>query len=240
MLLTVYNPFLFPSSGTGPYADSGIVGSEKAAVIAGCVGGLLLVVVLVATYCYCLPSTLKRRLNRRHQSPEDSEKAATSLVNGGSVVVKSASRGSVLVNAEADTPSQDATDLTGTPPVEGRGGAINMPSLQPQPPPCEVMQVSVSPPTRRNGGDSTDEATSRRGLSMSIPDVTKVEHSTGSNGVSGVGSGISSREADERPSLPSVPAPQFYTLGRHTRTANRTPLRGPNGHIYGSSDLSYQ
>ncbi|XP_071532883.1 calcium-activated chloride channel regulator 1-like isoform X2 [Panulirus ornatus] len=210
--------------GPGGYgSNANIVASEKAAVISGCVGGLLLVVVLVATYCYCLPSTLKRRLNRRRQPPEDPEKAATSLVNGGSVVVRSSSRGSVLLNPDPETSRQDTTELNGSPPEERRATVENPES---QSPPCEAMHVEqVTPSLPRRDGDG-EEMIGRRGLSMSIPDVTKVERS--------------SREAEERPSMPSVPTPQFYTLGRHTRAANRSPLRGPNGHIYGSSDLSYQ
>ncbi|MPC86540.1 hypothetical protein E2C01_081371 [Portunus trituberculatus] len=142
-----------------------MVGSEKAAVISGCVGGLLLVVFLVATYCFCLPSTLKRRLNRRRQPPEDPEKAATSMVNGGSVVVKSTSRGSVLVNPDPEPSHRDKTDLTGTPP-ENRNLRSRTP--EPQPAMCE----------------------------------------------------------------------SFYTLGRHTRSANRSPLRGPNGHVYEQTEMS--
>nr|XP_053635612.1 uncharacterized protein LOC128690882 [Cherax quadricarinatus] len=212
------------SSGLGGYgADAGIVGSEKAAVISGCVGGLLLVVILVATYCYCLPSTLKRRLNRRRQQPEDPEKAAASLVNGGSVVVRSSSRGSILLNQDPESSRQDATDLADTP-SEERRATCKSPELQP--PACEIMHVEqVSPSPLRREGDG-EEVMGRRGLSMSIPDVTKVERC--------------SREAEEPPSMPTVPTPQFYTLGRHTRATNRSPLRGPNGHIYGSSDLSYQ
>lgn len=209
-------------TGLGGYGtDAGMVGSEKAAVISGCVGGLLLVVFLVATYCFCLPSSLKRRLNRRRQPPEDAEKAATSMVNGGSVVVKSTSRGSVLVNPDPEPSHKDTTDLTGTPPEKR-----NLPNRSPEPQLlCESMrieQVSPSSPSRQNG-DGEDLQT-LRGLSMSIPDVTKVERT--------------SRLVDDKPSLPQVPAPQFYTLGRHTRSTNRSPLRGPNGHIYDPSELN--
>ncbi|XP_063867475.1 calcium-activated chloride channel regulator 2-like [Scylla paramamosain] len=209
--------------GIGGYgSDAGMVGSEKAAVISGCVGGLLLVVFLVATYCFCLPSTLKRRLNRRRQPPEDPEKAATSMVNGGSVVVKSTSRGSVLVNPDPEPSHRDTTDLTGTPP-ENR----NLPSRTPEPQPalCESVRMEQGPPSSpsRQNGDGED-LQGIRGLSMSIPDVTKVERN--------------SHLMDDKPSLPHVPAPQFYTLGRHTRSANRSPLRGPNGHVYEQTEMS--
>lgn len=208
--------FHFPSTGYGGYgSDAGIVGSEKAAVISGCVGGLLLVVLLVATYCYCLPSALKRRINRRRQRQEDPEKAATSMVNGGSIVVKSASRGSVLVNQDPEQNRHDTTDLSRSPPEDRKADSVS-----PEPA-CQVQMPPPMPPCQQ---EQNEEQQTRRALSMSIPDVTRVE--------------ATAHEAEAPPSLPSVSAPQFFTLGRHTRGAQRSPLRGPNGHIYGSSDLS--
>ncbi|XP_042882464.1 uncharacterized protein LOC122259639 [Penaeus japonicus] len=216
------------SSGLGGYgSDAGIGGSEKVAVISGCVGGLLLVVVLVATYCYCLPATLKRRLNRRRRPPEDVEKPATSLVNGGSVVVKSTSRGSVLVNPGPEGPAgrKDDTDLVGSPPPQPEDRRESFQRPESQSPPCEALRVEhVSPLTARRGdGDGEEELSGTRGLSLSIPDVTKVERNA--------------RGPDD--DQVHVPQPQFYTLGRHTRAVQRSPLRDPSGHMYGSMDLSY-
>lgn len=197
-----------------------MVGSEKAAVISGCVGGLLLVVFLVAAYCFCLPSTLKRRLNRRRQPPEDPEKAATSMVNGGSVVVKSTSRGSVLINQDPESSYRNTTDLNGTPP-ENR----NIPTRTSEPQAVHresVRMESGRPPSRQNGDN--EDLQGIKGFSMSIPDVTKVERT--------------SRLVDDKHSLPQVAASQFYTLGRHTHSTNRSPQRGPNGHVYDPSEMS--
>lgn len=209
-------------TGMGGYgADEGIVGSEKAAVISGCVGGLLLVVFLVASYCFCLPSDIKRRLNRHRQKAEDEEKAAASVVNGGSVVVKSSSRGSALVNQDSEPSHKDITDLTGSQPEKR-----NLPSRSVEPQrfseSVRIEEVSTSCPARQNGYGEILQGV--RGLSMSIPDVTKVEQTF--------------RMVDDKPSLPIVPAPQFYTLGRHTRATNRSTLRGPNGHIYNTSEVT--
>ncbi|XP_068219573.1 calcium-activated chloride channel regulator 2-like [Palaemon carinicauda] len=211
------------SSGFGGYgSDLGIAGNEKVAVISGCIGGLILVVLLVVVYWYCLASPLKRRLNRRRQPHNDSEKAATSLVNGGSVVVKSTSRGSVLINPGPESANQEASNGQSNTPHRERREISRSPDLQN--PSCDALhgeQPSSSPNSRRDG-DGEEDSTCR-GLSMSIPDVTKVD--------------CGSRDAE----ISSVPTPQFFTLGRHSKSSpnKRSPLKTAKPDLYGSAEINY-
>ncbi|CAL4076996.1 unnamed protein product, partial [Meganyctiphanes norvegica] len=59
-------------SGLRGYGSSGpYTLSEKVAVISGSILGVLLVVALVGTYCYCFPATLKRRFKGTHEEAEN-------------------------------------------------------------------------------------------------------------------------------------------------------------------------
>ncbi|KAK7081849.1 hypothetical protein SK128_018445 [Halocaridina rubra] len=212
------------SSGLGGYdIDMGIGGSEKAAVISGCVGGILLVVILLGVYCYCYPASFKRRFNRRRSTSDDVEKTPpTSLVNGGSAAVKATSKPSGAINRNPDLPIQENHD---TPPAIPRENHNPCPEPEPQQSLPDTFGVDhiPKPNTSNTRRDEREEMAPSRSLSMSIPDVTRVESST--------------KELDR---LNNVPAPQFFTLGRHNRTQNhRNPLRPSDPKMYSANDLSY-
>ena len=211
--------------------DSGL--NEKIAVISGCVGGLLLVVVLLASYCYCFPSTLKNKINARRRNQNDGidteEKAENSdnVVNGGSIVVKSASRGSVLVNSAQDAACaiQKETSANGTSENNNKNatpekrrlestdynGSQSLALAQG----THGNEVSSGIEARQNE-DNEMELSGRKSLSMSIPDVTKVDPRRDSY----------VENPPPPDALPTVPQPQFFTLGR------RAPRNNPRNSYF--------
>ncbi|KAK7067697.1 hypothetical protein SK128_013368 [Halocaridina rubra] len=211
------------SSGLGgfSYDYGGIAGNEKVALISGSIGGLLVVVLLISLYCYCSPTKFRRRFNRHNSSRNDPEKAGTSLVNGGSVVIKSASRGSVLVNPSPEVGHRaDVNSSQEAPRTVSSASNADL-SVNGDPP----HRQEPDPTHQRVSGDGEECGDRREGVSssMSIPDVTKVEYKP-------------SRDTD----LPSVTAPQFFTLGRSKATSsNRSPLRAVKPDLFQTSEISY-
>ena len=215
----------FPS-GMGMYdPDSGI--NEKIAVISGCVGGLLLVIVLLATYCYCFPSALKSRLNTRRRNQnnvadiEDKGENSENVINGGSIVVKSASRGSILVNTGQEAACALQNDTCGA--AMANSVESNNKNCTPEKrrlESAEYKEVQNSPQNRlskdlsgveaRQNEDNEMELNSRKSLSMSIPDVTKVDPRRDSF----------IENPPPQNTLPPVPQPQFFTLGRRQLARN--------------------
>ncbi|XP_068219578.1 calcium-activated chloride channel regulator 1-like isoform X2 [Palaemon carinicauda] len=210
------------SSGLGGF-ESGIGGGEQAAVISGCVGGLFLVVIIIGTYCYCISSPFKRRLNRRRSPPHDIEKTPpASLVNGGSAAAKPTPKASGAISHEAELPSQEVHDTPQPVPLMDNGhNMCQEQEAQASLPETFGVDPIVLPPSMRP--EEKEEPEGMRALSMSIPDVTRVEGNL--------------KEIDR---MTNVPAPQFFTLGRHSRTANhRGPLRATDPKMYSANDLSY-
>ncbi|XP_066980825.1 calcium-activated chloride channel regulator 1-like isoform X2 [Macrobrachium rosenbergii] len=225
--------------------ESGIGGGEQAAVISGCVGGLFLVVIIVGTYCYCISSPFKRRLNRRRSPPHDVEKTPpTSLVNGGSVAVKTTPKAGGAGNHDPEMPvpppsshlhqeihdapqQQQQQQQQQVPPMDnGLNICQEQEVLQASlPESFGVDPINVLPPSMRR--EEKEQPEGLRALSMSIPDVTRVEGNL--------------KEIDR---MTNVPAPQFFTLGRHhSRTSSnhhqRGPLRAADPKMYSANDLSY-
>lgn len=209
-----------PGSGFSSSLGSGGHGrGERVAVIAGSVGGVLLVLLLLAGYCYCFPGGAAKRNRQRRQENQgvavvaDDEQhkngnRAVPLVNGGSLVVTSASRGSVLLNVGGG--AHGGNDNS-SPPLrrhEGNNaGANGIADGRDSPQLNEEFPRALEPQLRNA---DADDSQNRRTLSMSIPDVTRVEPHVGSSNM-----------------LTELTQPQFFTLGRNA-TRNNSNSSSPS------------
>ena len=199
------------STGTGfssSLGSGGVASKERMVVIAGSVGGVVLVVLLVAGYCFCFPAGLTRRRGKQRRENDNSVaddqhkngNGAVPLVNGGSLVVTSASRGSVLLNVDAPNDHNNASpqivrQRPGSNIAEGEGNGRRFQNNGEYP-------RALEPNLQNNDPDSSENR--QQTLSMSIPDVTRVEPQ------------ISSSASSEN----KGPTPQFFTLGRHATRTN--------------------
>ena len=228
---------IFRSTGSGFPSSLGSGGrgnGERFAVIAGSLGGVILVVGLIATYCYCFPLARGSNSNDEHRKrnnqgddnltphKNDGNGAAIPLVNGGSLVVTSASRGSVLLNVSGDVGGNldggfnNCTSQSSLLRQRQNGGSNNLSNQN------RVLNMHndgvdgvgngrneefprALEPQLRNSDNSGIVDNNRQTLSMSIPDVTRVEPQGGD-------SLTFQTEA--------VQQPQFFTLGRMTNRNN--------------------
>lgn len=197
---------------------------ENVAVISGCLGGVLLVLVLVAAYCYCVPVAFKRRFKLRRREPKvnakDAEKAENgserNLINGGSAIKNSSSKKSTFAGNGSEPERKDrltTTSFDGSPGGVGPShGGLRESQDRNEGGSQETLQLSMEinnshVDSSANGAfaegsfETSDSLNNGpRGLSMSIPDVTRVDPQ---------------RSMSSPNNAPHIaPQPQFFTLGR--------------------------
>ena len=200
-------------------------------MIAGSIGGVVLVILLIAGYCYCFPAGFVKKNRRRAESrPLDEGEqlkngnGAMPLVNGGSLVVTSASRGSVLLNIGhegGNDAANESLDMRNRSSGNHNEDLENSNDRESQEKNDEFPQALE--PRLRSVGNEEDEIS--KTLSMSIPDVTRVEPQ--------VGPSVSSHV---------TPQPQFFTLGRGVTRNNSNSSSASSRHSFhdraGPSSLS--
>ncbi|XP_076069642.1 uncharacterized protein LOC143041535 [Oratosquilla oratoria] len=273
---------------------------EGLAVILGAIGGILLVVVLLAVYCYCLPAALRRKRNRQDPTAaNDPEKdgrtgnesednaggvaetttttggtaddpavaaavgggpgvgggggGAGGLVNGGSAVAKSTSRGSILAKSlsqssvssprptlkEALSMDYEDDDPAEDPDLRRAGEELYS---------SNDTQLNSTESTKLTA-DNTEEAL--RSRSLSIPDITKVDegHFKDKNpevldpAPPTYSSTLSLRYQDPKDfelNAPNLPPPYYATLGRNRRQPRSYQYQHTNGHLYYRSPSEMQ
>lgn len=209
------------------------------AVITGSVGGVVLVVGLIATYCYCFPLA-RRGISRKDRAvatgrviagdDKDTHKCdgngAGPLVNGGSLVVTSASRGSVLLNVSGDTGPKNGAGNEASQSLmlrqrqgDGDGddhpiNGINMNDNSVGGARNEEFPRALEPQFRHTNESANDN--NHRTLSMSIPDVTRVEPQGGGS----------------HPVQAETTQPQFFTLGRLANRSNNATSEASLRHSF--------
>ncbi|CAL4078066.1 unnamed protein product, partial [Meganyctiphanes norvegica] len=170
--------------------------TEKIAVISGCLIGVALIAILVFGYCYFFPVALIKKFNKRTSSLDDlSQNKGSVLINGRSPSRMSDSRGSV--HGSPDVAKIEVIPLTA----------------------CTTQNEAMYDQRTKESGNNTNltglnhnknnDNSMKSTLSMSIPDVTKVQVPVMSN---------------EEPITPEMNQ-KFYTLGHNSSTNHRSPLR---------------
>ena len=170
-----FSSLLLGSGYSSSLGSPGGVGGERVAVIAGSIGGVILVSLLIAGYCYCFPAGFVRRRKRKADSrPLDEElkngNGAMPMVNGGSLVVTSASRGSVLLNIGQEGGNGGANEsfnMRNQNLGNESDNNDNMNNGEPQEKNDEFPQA-LEPRLRSIENDDEEEGS--KTLSMSIPD----------------------------------------------------------------------